>query len=153
MRRFIDIETGKVVTEAQLAQEFADKVREQPEEYGEITFRQYLSNCMTSHNGTLDEIRVICRFCGYHFTPDETDAIPNSVIEDYDRLNAEKCPCCGKCGATSLADEMEWYAKTRGLVLTKWGKDDYDVFFPDEDYSVRGSLENIMEEIRQYAEG
>lgn len=56
MRTFRDIEAQKIVTEAELAKNYARDVTDDPETYKDITFGQYINNCLTSSNGTLEEI-------------------------------------------------------------------------------------------------
>lgn len=33
------------------------------------------------------------------------------------------------------------------MVVTRWAKNDYDVYFPDDDCSVRGTFADIIDEI------
>ena len=54
MRKFRDINTGKIITEEELRKEFEELKKETPEEYN-CSFNQYLLNC-TSKNGMLTEI-------------------------------------------------------------------------------------------------
>ena len=54
MRKFRDINTGKIITEEELRKEFEELKKETPEEYN-CSFNQYLLNC-TSKNGMLIEI-------------------------------------------------------------------------------------------------
>lgn len=49
---FHDIESGEAVTLATLRKEYDRMKAEQPDEYG-YTFPEYVSNCMTWNNGTL----------------------------------------------------------------------------------------------------
>jgi hypothetical protein len=56
MRFFYDIESREIISEAELLQEFLRLAEENPSEYGNITFGQYLSNCLTINNGTLVEV-------------------------------------------------------------------------------------------------
>ena len=35
------------------------------------------------------------------------------------------------------------------IILTQWGDDDYDAYWTNRNYSVRGTLEQIMEEIKE----
>lgn len=56
MRKFKDIESGKIVTEEELRHEYLQKLQEQPEEYAEMCFADYIRNSLTAHNGTLEEI-------------------------------------------------------------------------------------------------
>ena len=55
MRKFKDIEHGTIVTEDQLKREFEELRKEQPDFYGDTTFEQYINNCLTRNNGTLEE--------------------------------------------------------------------------------------------------
>ena len=53
MKKFIDTETGEIITINQLQREFEKLKTEQPEEYN-YTFEQYIRNC-TNKNGFLKE--------------------------------------------------------------------------------------------------
>lgn len=37
-----------------------------------------------------------CLWCGYRFDADELEDRRPEAIIDYDQLNTQKCPCCGK---------------------------------------------------------
>ena len=50
---YTDIETGKTVTTEQLYTEYLSARSEQPDEYN-YTFPEYIRNCLTEHNGTLE---------------------------------------------------------------------------------------------------
>ena len=54
MRRFIDTETDDIFTIEELEQEY-NELKASGDTESE-TFEQYLSNCMTYNNGTLEEI-------------------------------------------------------------------------------------------------
>lgn len=54
MRKFYDTEHDKVITLEELQAEFEDLKASGDTE--SETFEQYLSNCMTYNNGTLEEI-------------------------------------------------------------------------------------------------
>ena len=54
MRKFRDTNTGEIITEEELREEFEELKKETPEEY-DYSFNQYLLNC-TSKNGMLIEI-------------------------------------------------------------------------------------------------
>ena len=54
MKLFFDIESGELVTSAQLFHEWQMNVANGNTE--PCTFPEYIQNCMTSHNGTLEEI-------------------------------------------------------------------------------------------------
>lgn len=56
MKLFKDIETGEYITESDLIEEFGKKILETPQEYEHITFEQYVNNCLTRNNGTLEEV-------------------------------------------------------------------------------------------------
>lgn len=56
MRDFFDTESRKILTETELLDEFLKLSQENPTEYGNITFGQYLNNCLTINNGTLEEV-------------------------------------------------------------------------------------------------
>lgn len=63
MRKFKDIETGCIISEEALAQEFDDLRTDDPNEY-DYSFEQYIRNC-TAKNGFLKEIEnlCVCRNC------------------------------------------------------------------------------------------
>ena len=56
MRYFFDTESREIISESELLEEFLRLAKESPSEYGNITFGQYLNNCLTINNGTLEEI-------------------------------------------------------------------------------------------------
>lgn len=56
MRYFHDTESRQIVSETELLEEFVRLSQENPTEYGNITFGQYLNNCLTINNGTLMEV-------------------------------------------------------------------------------------------------
>lgn len=56
MREFFDTESRQFISETELLQEFIKLSQENPTEYGNITFGQYLNNCLTINNGTLTEV-------------------------------------------------------------------------------------------------
>lgn len=58
MRKFKDIESGKIITEEILRKEYLERLKEQPKEFSEMSFAEYLSNSLTSHNGTLEEVNM-----------------------------------------------------------------------------------------------
>ena len=51
---WIDIETGEIITAVQLRSEYERMRQEQPEEY-EYSFEEYIRNCKTENNGTLED--------------------------------------------------------------------------------------------------
>lgn len=54
MRNFLDTETGEIITEQVLA-ETLEQLKEDPA-YRDITLAQYINNCLTINNGTLEEV-------------------------------------------------------------------------------------------------
>ena len=56
MRYFHDTESRESISETELLEEFVKLSQENPTEYGSITFGQYINNCLTINNGTLEEI-------------------------------------------------------------------------------------------------
>ena len=56
MRKFFDIETREVITEEILAETLVELKECNPSDYGNITLAQYINNCLTINNGTLEEI-------------------------------------------------------------------------------------------------
>lgn len=55
-RKFFDIETREIITEEVLTETFEELRECDPNTYGNITLGQYISNCLTINNGTLEEI-------------------------------------------------------------------------------------------------
>lgn len=56
MRFFFDTELREIISETELLEEFLRLAKENPSEYGDVTFGQYLNNCLTINNGTLVEV-------------------------------------------------------------------------------------------------
>lgn len=56
MRKFFDIETREIITEDVLRETLEELQLCDPRTYGDITFAQYINNCLTINNGTLEEI-------------------------------------------------------------------------------------------------
>ena len=54
MRNFLDIETGDIITEQTLAETL--ELLKEDDDYKDITLEQYINNCLTTNNGTLEEI-------------------------------------------------------------------------------------------------
>lgn len=54
-RKFFDIETREILTEDDLARELAE-LQKQDHEHDGWTLEDYIYNCLTIHNGTLEEI-------------------------------------------------------------------------------------------------
>lgn len=55
-RKFFDIETREIITEEVLAETLEALKECDPETYGDITLGQYINNCLTINNGTLEEV-------------------------------------------------------------------------------------------------
>ena len=56
MRKFFDIETREIVTE-DVRRETLEELKEcDPNTYGDINLEQYINNCLTINNGTLEEV-------------------------------------------------------------------------------------------------
>jgi hypothetical protein len=55
-KKFFDIETREIITEDVLAATLEELKECDPDTYGDITLGQYINNCMTINNGTLEEI-------------------------------------------------------------------------------------------------
>lgn len=53
---FIDIESGEKITLEQLKKEYNENRQIQPTEYN-YSFTDYIRNCMTTHNGTLELVK------------------------------------------------------------------------------------------------
>jgi len=53
---YIDIETNEIITTEQLFSEYESMRSAQPEEYN-YSFADYVHNCLTENNGTLEKIR------------------------------------------------------------------------------------------------
>ena len=56
MRKFFSIETREIVTEDVLADTLEELKECDPNTYGNITLGQYINNCLTINNGTLEEV-------------------------------------------------------------------------------------------------
>lgn len=56
MRFFFDTKTKEIISESELLEEFLRLAKENPTEYEDVTFGQYLNNCLTINNGTLIEV-------------------------------------------------------------------------------------------------
>ena len=54
MRNFLDTETGDIITEQALTVTF--EMLKEDDDYKNITLEQYINNCLTINNGTLEEI-------------------------------------------------------------------------------------------------
>ena len=55
-RKFFDTETKEIITEEVLAETLEELKENDPDTYGGITLAQYINNCLTINNGTLEEI-------------------------------------------------------------------------------------------------
>lgn len=55
-RLFFDIETREIITEEILAETLVELKECNHSDYGNITLEQYINNCLTINNGTLEEI-------------------------------------------------------------------------------------------------
>lgn len=56
MTMWRDIESGELVTAEMLMREYLEHLREEPQEYENVTFAEFVENCMTRNNGTLEEV-------------------------------------------------------------------------------------------------
>lgn len=56
MRKFFDIETREIITEEVLAETLEALKECDPNTYRDITLGQYINNCLTINNGTLEEV-------------------------------------------------------------------------------------------------
>ena len=59
MRKWLDIECDEIITEAELREEFAALQSEDvtgESGHRDITFEEYVNNCLTINNGTLEEV-------------------------------------------------------------------------------------------------
>lgn len=59
VRKWLDIECDEIVTEDELREEFAELQAEDvngESGHRDMTFAEYLNNCLTINNGTLEEI-------------------------------------------------------------------------------------------------
>lgn len=56
MKEFYDIDSNQFITETELLEEFIEVSKANPTEYENITFGQYINNCLTINNGTLEEV-------------------------------------------------------------------------------------------------
>ena len=55
MRRFYDINIEEILTEDDLAMEL-EELKKDGFEHEDITLEEYINNCLTIHNGTLEEV-------------------------------------------------------------------------------------------------
>lgn len=55
-RRFFDIETREIITEDVVEESLNELKACDPDTYGDITLGQYINNCLTINNGTLEEM-------------------------------------------------------------------------------------------------
>lgn len=53
---FYDIESGEYITLETLYSEYLTMQKEQPDEYN-YSFTEYINNCLTVNNGTLEKIQ------------------------------------------------------------------------------------------------
>lgn len=54
---WIDTNTGEYITAVQLREEYEENRKNNPEEFN-YSFEDYIQNCLTKNNGTLDEIEL-----------------------------------------------------------------------------------------------
>lgn len=54
---YFDIESGKTVTIDQLKTEYIESIKNNPKEFINVSFPEYIENCLTENNGTLERIR------------------------------------------------------------------------------------------------
>ena len=57
MKTFFDIESEQIITLEQLYDEFTELKKANPFEH-DYTFFEYVSNCLTHNNGTLEIIEI-----------------------------------------------------------------------------------------------
>ena len=55
-RKFFDTEIREIITEDVLAATLEELKECDPDTYGDITLGQYIDNCLTINNGTLEEV-------------------------------------------------------------------------------------------------
>ena len=55
-KKYFDIETREIITEEVLAETLEELKECDPNTYGNITLAQYINNCLTINNGTLEEV-------------------------------------------------------------------------------------------------
>lgn len=55
-RKFFDIETREIITEDVLRETLEELKSCDPDTYGDVTIGQYINNCLTINNGTLEEV-------------------------------------------------------------------------------------------------
>lgn len=56
MTRFYDIESGEFITSETLYREYLANRAAAPDEFN-YSFMDYISNCLTAHNGTLEVVK------------------------------------------------------------------------------------------------
>ena len=54
-RKFFDYNTEEILTEEDLAKEL-EELKKEDHEHDGMTLEEYINNCLTIHNGTLEEI-------------------------------------------------------------------------------------------------
>lgn len=83
MRMFYDVDRETFVTEKELREEFFELLSDSntAEEYENISFAEYINNCLTENNGTLEEI--------HKGEPEEKTTAEriNILVYDYDPYN------------------------------------------------------------------
>ena len=55
MRKFYDIYMAEIVTEDELAKEL-EELKKDGFEHDDVTLEEYINNCLTIHNGSLEEL-------------------------------------------------------------------------------------------------
>lgn len=55
MRQFFDIESRETITESQLYSEYIENMKSG--NYANVTFAEYVNNCLTINNGALEAIQ------------------------------------------------------------------------------------------------
>jgi hypothetical protein len=55
MRYFYDVETMQTISESELAREL-EELKKEDFEHDDVTLEEYINNCLTRNNGTLEEV-------------------------------------------------------------------------------------------------
>lgn len=127
MRKFRDIETGKIVTEEQLAEEYTSKLGEQPETYKDMTLTQYINNCMTRNNGTLEEISM---------EKMKTGRLMECVFD-------ATATVYGKCGLIEADWWEDWHDSRDVYAEIKDIAEFYEDYYPEDDEEYLTNIDRL----------
>ena len=82
MKEYRDIESGEIITSDQLQMEYAENTKNNPAEYINISFSDYVSNCMTYNGGTLEPVqkKTSAEFFKHFRRPSDFDDNDNPIF-------------------------------------------------------------------------